>query len=112
LIEKSDEAPAGLLTCNGIGEELSFPFEPKKICMLPESGRIYHPAPEKTGGVGLIKSSLAIELSPHFEYKQGNQEVDPPTHFNWMGKNYELDNSLWDSMRNREVKRLKNSLNE
>ncbi|KAJ7383139.1 hypothetical protein OS493_030289 [Desmophyllum pertusum] len=88
IIEDSDDTSnsPGLLTYSGIGETLTFPFEPEKVCMLPESGRIYHPGPEKVGGAALIKSSLAIEMSPHFEYRKGNQENDPPTHFNWKGK--------------------------
>lgn len=93
-----------------MADVFTFPFQPEKICMLPESGRIYHPGPNKAGGVGLIKSSLAVELSPNFEYQHGNQEMDPPTHFHWMSKRYELDNSLWDVIRSDEVQRLKEGL--
>ena len=105
----SDES-FDVLTYSGIGLLLTFPFQPTKICMLPESGRIYHPGPAKSGGVGLIKSSVAIELSSHFEYKPGAQENDPPTHFNWKGVRYELDNSLWGILRNKEVDNLKQRL--
>ena len=97
----------GLLTYSGIGEGMTVLFYPEKVCMLPESGRIYHPAPEKVGGVGLIKSSLAIEISPHFEYRCGSQEKDPPSHFNWKGVTYTLDNSLWKIMKSNEVQELK-----
>ena len=69
------------LTYSGIGPSLTFPFQPTKVCMLPESGRIYHPGPQKAGGVGLIKSSLGIELSSHFEYEQGSEEKDPALTF-------------------------------
>ena len=62
--------------------------------------------PEKVGGVALIKSSLAIELSPHFEYKKGDQDNDPPTHFNWKGICYQLDNSMWKCLRSAEVDEL------
>ena len=62
--------------------------------MLPKSGRVYHPAPDYVGGVGLIKSSLAIELSSNFVHKVGAAMVDPPTHFKWNDAEYELDNSL------------------
>ena len=96
----------GLLTFSGIGDVMTFPFQPDKVCMLPESGRIYHPGPVKAGGVALIKSSLAIELSPHFEFRKGSHEKDPPTHFNWKGVCYELDNSLWRCMRSAEVEDL------
>lgn len=107
LIEGDENSPFGLLTCNGMAEAYTFPFQPEKICMLPESGRIYHPGPEKAGGIGLIKSSLAFELSANFEYRQRNQETDPPTHFHWMTKTFELDNSLWDVIRSDEVNRLR-----
>lgn len=109
IIEDADggSRSPGLLTYSGIGETLTFPFQPEKVCMLPESGRIYHPGPEKVGGVALIKSSLAIELSPHFEYQKGNQENDPPTHFNWKGICHELDNSVWNYLRSAEVEELR-----
>ena len=102
------QKPSGLLTYSGIGEGLTFPFQPAKVCMLPESGRIYHPAPGKIGGVGLIKSSLAIEISPNFEYQHGTQqEQDPPSHFNWQGVCYSLDNSLWKIIESSEVLKLR-----
>lgn len=108
IIEDSDNTSKspGLLTFSGIGDTLTFPFQPEKVCMLPESGRIYHPGPEKVGGTALIKSSLAIELSPYFEYRKGVQENDPPTHFNWKGVCYELDNSMWKCLRSSEVEEL------
>ena len=68
------------------------PFEPEKVCMLPKSGRIYHPAPENGGGVGLIKSSIAIELSTMFEF--ASSEMEPPSHFTWKGKRYTLTNEV------------------
>ena len=71
--------------------------------MLPLSGRVYHPAPEKVGGVGLIKSSLAIEISPYFIYETGTREVDPPTHFEWQGEKYKLDNDLWELMTDEDI---------
>ena len=40
---------------------LTVPFEPSKICMDPETGRVYHPGPEKTGGIGLVSDKLNIE---------------------------------------------------
>ena len=86
-----------LLSYGGAGELLSLPFEPEKVCMLPETGRIYHPCPEKGGSIGLIKSSIAIDISVHFEFGiQG--EYAPPTHFNWKGKRYTLTNELRDLM--------------
>lgn len=77
---------------------LFHPFEPWNICMVPETGRIYHPSTEFTGGFGLIKSSLAIEISNNFLYEN---QLDPkpghfesPSHIIWDGVRYSLTNSL------------------
>ena len=86
-----------VLMINGT-EKLAYPFQPEKICMFPETGRIYHPADEKYGKVGLIKSSLGIELSHCFEFKDKDNESEAPSHFNWNGKKHELDNSLWSEI--------------
>ncbi|CAB3985493.1 Hypothetical predicted protein [Paramuricea clavata] len=96
-ITNSSDNTQELLDINGT-EKLTYPFQPEKICMFPETGRIYHPADEKYGGVGLIKSSLGIELSHCFEYRDRDNEREPPSHFNWNGKTYELDNSLWSEI--------------
>jgi hypothetical protein len=56
--------------------------------MLPESGRVYHPAPEDVGSVGLVRSQLAIEFSKWFEF---DAEHKNPTHFMWDGRNYKLE---------------------
>ncbi|XP_041968427.1 UPF0598 protein CG30010 [Aricia agestis] len=71
------------------GDLLKTEFKPEKVYMLPETGRVYHPADNKYGGVGLIRSKLAIELSKHFTFKNG--EEHPPTHLEWKNNNYELD---------------------
>lgn len=70
------------------GNELSVLFEPDKVIMLQSSGRVYHPAPERVGSIGLVKSSLAIEFSSLFKFSNG--ETNPPTHFRWSGKDYVL----------------------
>ncbi|XP_067652636.1 UPF0598 protein CG30010-like [Haliotis asinina] len=85
-----------LLSYGGAGELLTVRFEPEKICMLPSSGRVYHPASPVLGGVGLIKSSLAIELSRDFEFENG--ENNPPTHFKWKGVRLNLTNELLSLM--------------
>ncbi|MEE6515708.1 hypothetical protein FKM82_024695 [Ascaphus truei] len=82
-----------LLSYCGGGEKLAVKFEPEKLVMLPENGRVYHPAPEKYGSVGLVKSSLAFELSPGFEYTSG-PDSGPPTSFHWNGNRYTLTNDL------------------
>lgn len=54
-----------------------------------QSGRIYHPAPEKAGGIGLVRSQIAIELSPLFNFEKG--EENGPTHIFWEDRKYTLD---------------------
>lgn len=79
--------------CHNHAENLlSVPFQPFKIFMNPENGRIYHPAPEKTGSVGLIMSKLAIEFSKSFIFEEGNQS---PTHFYWNGIKHRLFNDWY-----------------
>ena len=73
---------------------LTVPFQPSSLCMLPESGRVYHVGPDRVGGVGLIKSSLAIELSRFFVYAEGAGESAHPVAFQWQGRTWELDNTL------------------
>lgn len=85
-----------LLSYGGAGNAMTSKFLPTRICMLPNTGRVYHPAPAKVGGIGLVKSSLAIELSKYFEFENG--EDNPPTHFNWMEKRIYLDNDLINLM--------------
>ena len=74
--------------------------------MLPESGRVYHPAPSLPTGVGLIKSSLAIELSQTFEFREGEDE-EMPTHFVWKGKRWELNNEVIEPLRVEEERKLR-----
>jgi hypothetical protein len=64
-------------------------FEPNKLYM-GSSGRVYHPGPEKLHGIGLIKSSLAIELSQSFTFGVDGK----PTHFSMQNATFELDGSL------------------
>lgn len=65
-------------------------FEPNRIFMSPASGRVYHPAHERYGSIGLIRSKLAIEFSRYFEF-DGKDTEEPPTRFNWNGIKYDLD---------------------
>ncbi|KAK9888861.1 hypothetical protein WA026_001082 [Henosepilachna vigintioctopunctata] len=80
------------LAYNHADSLLSLKFEPEKVLMIPETGRVYHPAPERVGSIGLIRSKLAIELSKSFTFKNG--ETNPPTEFTFMNKTYTLD-SKW-----------------
>ena len=86
-----------VLSYNNGEERLVFPFSPERVCMQPSTGRVYHPGPVKCGGVGLIKSLIAIEWSKDFHYENGTHEDnDPPTHFTWDGKKYKLSNDLFN----------------
>ncbi|XP_023171653.2 UPF0598 protein CG30010 [Drosophila hydei] len=62
------------------GPDLSIPFQPHKLYMHPKTGRVYHPAWPQVGGIGLVRSKLAIELSQNFVF---TSEEKPPTHFRW-----------------------------
>ncbi len=99
----------------GTGDLLLFPFQPQKLYMSA-NGRIYHQGPEKLGGVGLIKSSLAIALSNLFTYPDqagatSNSTVidtdstvavgSEPVGFNWQGIHFELDNCIKEQIDNR-----------
>ncbi|XP_038208430.1 UPF0598 protein CG30010 [Zerene cesonia] len=100
----SKEAPKmEFLTYAYVGESMIFKFMPEKIYMLPETGRVYHPADEKYGGVGLIRSKLAIELSKNFTFEKGDS--CPPTHFKWGNRSYELD-QFWfkDKVKQNKIK--------
>ncbi|XP_058067039.1 UPF0598 protein CG30010 [Anopheles bellator] len=74
-------------------DKLSVPWQPDRICMFPASGRVYHPAPERYGSIGLVRSKLAIEVSNYFTFRNG--EDQPPTHFRWKSQDYELDQHWW-----------------
>ncbi|BFG04971.1 uncharacterized protein DMAD_03818 [Drosophila madeirensis] len=71
------------------GPVLTLPFEPHKLYMDPKNGRVYHPATPQVGGIGLVRSKLAIELSQHFEFPAGDAS---PTHFKWHGERLKLEN--------------------
>lgn len=84
------------LTFGYAGDLLVAQFQPEKVYMLPLTGRVYHPAEEKYGGIGLIRSKLAIEISKNFTFENG--ENQPPTHFNWKENNYQLDQFWFSEM--------------
>ncbi|XP_072936779.1 UPF0598 protein CG30010 [Epargyreus clarus] len=81
-----------ILTFGYASDLLKTDFIPDKIFMLPTTGRVYHPADEKYGGIGLVRSKLSIELSKNFTFSNG--ESEPPTHFTWKGEMYQLDH-MW-----------------
>ncbi|XP_032778177.2 UPF0598 protein CG30010 [Daphnia magna] len=81
-----------VLRCN-FTNNLIVDFQPTKLFM-GSSGRIYHPGPDKLHGIGLIKSSLAIELSHGFTFGDNGH----PTHFSMKSLCYKLDSSLKRNM--------------
>nr|XP_039320681.1 UPF0598 protein C8orf82 homolog isoform X3 [Saimiri boliviensis boliviensis] len=83
--------PPRLSYCGG-GEALAVPFEPARLLPLAANGRLYHPAPERAGGVGLVRSTLAFELSACFEYEPGAPAL--PSHVLWQGRRLALTMDL------------------
>lgn len=81
------------------GDKFLVPFKPESLCMFPRTGRVYHEARERFGGIGLIKSSLAIELSTGFRFDDQINSTDHdgasfPTRFVWNDNEYALSNEL------------------
>ncbi|KAF0301121.1 UPF0598 protein C8orf82 [Amphibalanus amphitrite] len=92
VLAPSDGSSNFKLSYNHAGALLSTAFDPHLLCMLPGTGRVYHPGPARSGGVGLVRSALAIEFSRGFRFDKG--ETMPPTHFQWEGETYKLTNEL------------------
>ncbi|CDW53119.1 DUF4505 domain containing protein, partial [Trichuris trichiura] len=86
-------APDGndALSYGNAGSKLTVPFEPQRLFMSSDTGRLYYPATEELGGVGLISSALAINIGSLFRYANNTNE---PTHIQWRDKVYLLTNEL------------------
>jgi hypothetical protein len=99
IINKNDNY---LLSYGYTDDLLTVDFEPQTLFMRPESGqnvrqtggRIYHKGIEKVGGIGLIRSALALEISKFFKFNDQNSNL--PTHFEWNGQTFTLTNQLSD----------------
>lgn len=91
---RDDAGGRELLSYCGGAEMLAAPFSPEALFVHPVSGRVYHPCPERSGGVGLVRSALAIELSPFFVYPPESGQSGQPTHFLWRGETLALTNEL------------------
>ena len=67
----------------------SIPFEPEKLYIKPDTGRIFHPLSEKFHtGMALIKDAIAERLSTHLVYEDKADGV--PISIEWKGKMYNL----------------------
>ena len=96
----SSQTCTEVLSYGGAGDSLCVLFQPQKLCMLPEGGRVYHAGPDKLEGVGLVKSSLAIELSRFFVYEEGAcSESSSPVGFRWRGRTWTIDGSTVNRLR-------------
>ncbi|KAM9365808.1 UPF0598 protein C8orf82 homolog [Pholidichthys leucotaenia] len=94
LLQGHTQEEQELLSYCGGAEKLSVPFRPEALFMHPVNGRVYHPGPEHSGGVGLVRSALAIELSPFFVYAAARDPSGQPTHFLWRGQKHALTSEL------------------
>lgn len=63
--------------------------------MSEVSGRVYHPADEKHGSIGLVRSKLSIEFSRFFEFDESQElsqaEYPAPVRFRWNGSVHQLE---------------------
>ena len=68
---------------------LLIPFEPEKIYVKPDTGRLYYPIPPQFyTGIALIKDAIAEQLSSHLQYDDGPSDV--PVGLAWQGKVHRL----------------------
>ena len=74
LLLFSQKADDALLSYNHGARFLTVEFQPKSITMVPTTGRVYHPCPNRAGGIGLLSDKLALawtavrsSFSTHFE---------------------------------------------
>uniref|UniRef100_A0A915HSQ0 Uncharacterized protein n=1 Tax=Romanomermis culicivorax TaxID=13658 RepID=A0A915HSQ0_ROMCU len=86
-IDNSDEER--LAYCNS-HDALSVKFDPSKISVDSKSGRVYYPANENLGGVGLVAWPLAAEFSKFFVV----DENKTPIKIKWHEKEYDLSDEL------------------
>lgn len=78
-----------LLSYNGAGELAGVDFRPELLSMDPKNGRVYYPAPQKELGKGLVRSSIAVELSSCFVFNNDDQN-EQPKFIIWEGENIAL----------------------
>jgi len=100
---REDTDEVDLLSYNNGSRFLVVNFEPEKICMMPSTGRVYHPGPEKTGGIGLLSDKLGIRWTSEKRFVFGNGEENAPTHFDWNGERLTLTNELISKLASSET---------
>ncbi|XP_023345797.1 UPF0598 protein C8orf82 homolog isoform X1 [Eurytemora carolleeae] len=54
---------------NWAEELLVQPFKPNLICMVPNTGRVYHPGPSLAGGIGLVSDKLSIQWTTESRFR-------------------------------------------
>lgn len=69
-------------------------FQPEMLCMVPGSGRVYHPAKRMPEEVGLISDKLTIIWSEERRFVFEDGDENPPTHFLWEKEKVTLTNEL------------------
>lgn len=76
--------------CHIPATTLSVQFQPEKLYVKPDTGRIYYPiADQFHTGVALIKDAIAERLSSHLIYDDKSDGV--PMAIEWKGKIYQLE---------------------
>jgi len=99
---KKDAPEQWMLQHNHAGDLLIQKFEPSEICMVPETGRVYHPGPRLCGGVGLVADRLSILWTQEKRFIFDNGEESPPTRFIWEDEEIKLENELLKLMTDEE----------
>ena len=66
--------------------------------MVPETGRVYHPGPDLSGGVGLISDRLSILWSQEQRFIFNDGESEAPSGFVWEERDFRLDKSLLETV--------------
>jgi len=87
---------------NHAGDKLAALFQPRLVTMVPSTGRVYHPGPKGSGGVGLVADRLSILWTEEQRFIFGNGEEQPPTAFIWEEEEIPLTNSLLELMTTEE----------
>jgi hypothetical protein len=94
----ADSSPPLLSHCH-CERFLTTQFQPEKICMVPETGRVYHPAERMLHGVGLISDKLSILWTEERRFLFEDGELSPPTHFVWNKETLRLTNELLPALK-------------